>query len=132
MEKRTNKKVKNLNRKRDQHTIVLEQINSKMGLLVENYQELKVGQDCLREDVSILASKVEGLDARLYVVEKKVDDLETRFNGLEEKVDIGFEKSFEYMSRIEEELTGKLCSKVDRTEHDLLKERVSRLETVRS
>lgn len=85
---------------RDQYTIVLEDIYSRMGLLVEGQQELK-----------------ERIDS--------IDDKTDRFDSEMRK---GFQMTFEHINRMEDKVIGELRKKADVKKMMEMEKRLSRFE----
>jgi uncharacterized coiled-coil DUF342 family protein len=111
-------------RTRDQYTVVLEDINSKIDLLVEGHQGLD--------------QKVERLDEKVDGLDEKIDRLDVKFENFKADTQSSFKSVLEYLSRIEDEmmevkeelkdLKKVLCRKADQERLLALEERVGRLE----
>lgn len=113
--KKNQKKIKN--RERDQFTVVLERVESKMDLMLEGHQGLR--------------EKFDRLEVRFDGLESSFDGLESKFGSLEHET-IALKKgqwlTLEYLERIEAELHGEVKTKVDMKTFGILEKRVQRLE----
>jgi archaellum component FlaC len=101
-------------RTKDRYTVVLEQINSKIDLLVEGHQGL--GQ------------KMERLDDRIDQLDNTMERLDEKFEGFRAETESSFRTLADYLARIEAELHGELKSRVGMKEFAALQKRVEQLE----
>lgn len=101
--KKANKNKPAKKKEKDQHTMVLEQINSKIDLLVEGHH----GQN---EKFGALDEKINSLDEKVGTLEK------------------GQKLTLEYLERIEAELHGELKTKISAKDFSVLEKRVSMIE----
>ena len=107
------KKIKN-KLTSDHSEVLLEEMNSKIDLLLEGH--------------AMSEEKIEGLD-------KKID---TKIDGLRGEMNSNFKTVFEYLSKIDDELQSikseiaelkvSLCEKADKNKLSALEERVGKLE----
>jgi predicted nuclease with TOPRIM domain len=126
------------NRNKDQFTVVLEQINSKMDLLVEGHLSLGEKQDKLEGKVDGLGNKVERLEIKVSVLDEKVDQLDHKVEQLDQKVEQldggvdvlekGQRLTLDYLERIEAELHGEIRTKISVKEFARLEKRVDVME----
>ena len=100
--------------------VVLEDIDSKLDLLVEEHQGLNNKVEELDVKVDRLNSKVEELDIKVDVVDRKVENMRT-------EMDYKFEIVFDELRLIRNELK----EKVGRDEFALLEKRIVALEKSR-
>lgn len=88
MIKKKNDKKETSSLKR-QFGVVLEDINSKIDLVVEGHQGLNQKIDVLDEKVDVLDKKVEGLDRKIDKVDEKLEDFRKEVNY---KFDVVFDE----------------------------------------
>ncbi len=101
MDNKSNKKRKEVEEiSRDQFTVVLEKINSKIDLLVEGHQ----------------------------ILDGKIDQLKGDFESFKSDTENNFRSLADYLSRIEAEVHGELKTKASIKELATLEKRVERLE----
>jgi hypothetical protein len=114
------KSKKDNNQERDQFTVVLENINSKIDLLVEGHQ-------CLVE-------KIDGVE---FSLNAKIDSVESSLNSFKKETRDNFQLAFDHFSNIEDELSdirkelGMMKKKkVDVEKFEKLERRVGKLEEI--
>ena len=107
--------------------VVLEDIDSKLDLLVEGYQGLNNKVEELDVKVDRLNSKVEELDIKVDAVDRKVDVLDRKVENLRTEMDYKFELTFDELRLIRNELK----EKVGRDEFALLEKRIVALEKLK-
>lgn len=124
MPKRKTTKRTSAQRKKDQFTVVLEDINHKFDIMVE-------GQQMLKERLDRLEERFDGLESKFDRLEERFDELESKFDRLEGRV-LNIEKglgfTLDYLQRIEAELYGEMKVKVGLKEFGILEKRVEKLE----
>jgi len=96
--------------KRDQYTVVLEDIHSQNKVFGE-------ALSLVRDEVKDNTRKLEKVDERLFGVEGRLSDIDTRLSGVETDLEV-----------IKNELAIIRHNQVTRDEFKLLETRVSRLE----
>ena len=115
-------------RKRDQYTVVLEDINSKMDLLAEGQQSLVKGQQSLVEGHQSLVEGYQSLVEGQQKLNNKIDSLEKRFDKFEKETKDNFKAVFGYLSRIEDEIVEMKVEIKDLKEKKVEKVRLAELE----
>jgi len=104
--------------------VVLEDIDSKLDLLVEEHQGLNNKVEELDVKVDRLNSKVEELDIKVDAVDRKVDAVDRKVENLRTEMDYKFELTFDELRLIRNELK----EKIGRDEFALLEKRIVALE----
>jgi len=107
--------------------VVLEDIDSKLDLLVEGHQGLNNKIEELDVKVDRLNSKVEELDIKVDAVDRKVDVVDRKVENLRTEMDYKFELTFDELRLIRNELK----EKVGRDEFALLEKRIVALEKLK-
>lgn len=127
-------KDKNTNSK-DQFTVVLEQINSKIDILVEGYQFHNGKFDRMDERLDRLEGRFEKVECRFDVMEERFNTLEGRFDTLETELksfksdtERNFKSVADYLARIEAELQDRRRSQNSKEELASLEKRIVRIE----
>lgn len=101
MKKQTGKKEK---RTQDRYTVVLEELNSKMDLLVEGHQDLNKNYQKLNFKVDFLTEGHQILNSKVDFLTKGHNLLFEDFKSLKVDAKSDFKTILGYLSRIDDEL----------------------------
>lgn len=132
VKKKTNKKSPLLS---EGHSgVLLEDLDSKMDLVLEGYQvlnkkvdDLVDGQEVLNKKFGYLDKKVGSLDEKMENLDKKVDGLDKKVDKNHQEMNQKFDIVFDKLHSIRNELK----EKVNRDEFSFLEKRVVILEKLR-
>ncbi len=119
-QKRKKARLHKTNLSGNEFGVILEDIGSKLDLVLEGHSVLDRKIDNLREDMD---ARFEQVDARFEQIDVRFEQVDARF----EQIDVRFEQVFDELHVIRNDLK----EKVGRDEFVLLEKRVSALEKVK-
>ncbi|PIR40127.1 MAG: hypothetical protein COV33_01375 [Candidatus Zambryskibacteria bacterium CG10_big_fil_rev_8_21_14_0_10_34_34] len=115
--KKTNNKPKSQTIKKDQYTVVLEDLRSNFKVFGESLDLVKDKVDSIDKRVDSIDKRVDSIDKRVDSIDKRVDSIDKRLGGVESDLEI-----------LKTEVALIRHNQVTRDEFKLLESRVLRLE----